>query len=94
MREATSRNGDPATLLPQALQLCGEAVTRDPSFARAWAQISYTHSWMYWFSVDDSPEQVRLADDAAQRAVSLDPQLGEAHLALAYVAYWGGAIIR
>jgi len=89
VREATSRNGDPATLLPQALQLYGEAVTRDPSFARAWAQISYTHSWMYWFSVDDSPAQVRLADEAAQRVVTIDPQLGEAHLALAYVAYWG-----
>jgi len=89
VREATSRNGDPATLLPQALQLYGEAVTRDPSFARAWAQISYTHSWMHWFSVDDSPIQVRLADEAAQRAVTIDPQLGEAHLALAYVAYWG-----
>ena len=89
VREGTSRNGDPATLLPQALQLYGEAVMRDPSFARAWARISYTHSWMYWFSVDDSPEQVRLADEAAQRAVSLDPQLGEAHLALGYEAYWG-----
>jgi len=88
-REAISRNGDPAILLPQALDLYSAAVTRDPSFALAWAQISYIHSWMYWFGVDDSPEQMRLADEAAQRAISLDPQLGEAHLATGYVAYWG-----
>jgi TolB-like protein/Flp pilus assembly protein TadD len=88
-REATSRNGDPAILLPQALDLYSAAVTKDPSFALAWAWMSYTHSWMHWFAVDDSPEHVRLAEDAAQRAISLDPQLGEAHLAAGYVAYWG-----
>ena len=88
-REATSRNGDPAILLPQALDLYSAAVTRDPTFALAWARMSYIHSWMYWFGVDDSPDQVRLAEEAAQRAISLDPQLGEAHLAAGYVAYWG-----
>jgi TolB-like protein/Flp pilus assembly protein TadD len=88
-REAISRNGDPAILLPQALDLYSAAVARDPSFALAWARMSYIHSWMYWFGVDHSPDQVRLADEAAQRAISLDPQLGEAHLAAGHVAYWG-----
>jgi TolB-like protein/Flp pilus assembly protein TadD len=88
-REATSRNGDPAIVLPQALDLYSAALTRDPSFALAWARMSYIHSWMYWFGVDDSPEQVRLAEEAAERAISLDPKLGEAHLAAGYVAYWG-----
>ena len=87
-REATSRNGDPAILLPQALDLYSAAVTRDPSFALAWAQMSYTHSWMHWFGVDESPERVRLAKEAAQRALTLNPELGEAHLAAGYVAYW------
>ena len=88
-REATSRNGDPATLLPQALGLYAEAVSKDPSFARAWAQISYVHSWMRWFNVDDSPQQVQLADEAAQRAFSISPESGETQLALGYAAYWG-----
>ena len=88
-REATSRNGDPAIFLPKALELYAEAIAKDPSFALAWAQTSYIHSWMHWFSVDDSPERVRLADEAAQRAVSLNSQLGEAHIAAGYVAYWG-----
>ena len=88
-REATARNGDPATLLPQAIDLYREAVAQDPSFALAWAQMSLVHSWMHWFSVDDSPEQVRLADEAAQRAISLNSHIGETHLAVGYVAYWG-----
>jgi TolB-like protein/Flp pilus assembly protein TadD len=88
-REATSRNGDPAIVLPKALDLYAEAIAKDPSFALAWAQTSYIHSWMHWFSVDDSPERVRLADEAAQHAISLNSQLGEAHIAVGYVAYWG-----
>src|SRR5262252_5330991 len=88
-REATSRNGDPATLLPRAVELYTAAVTADPSFALAWAQMSYTHSWMHWFGVDESPERVRLAQEAAQQALTLNPELGEAHLAAGYVAYWG-----
>jgi len=88
-REATSRNGDPAILLPQALELYSAAVTRDPSFALAWAKMSYIHSWMHWFGVDESPERVGLAKEAAQRALILNPDLGEAHLAAGYVAYWG-----
>jgi len=88
-REATSRNGDPAAFLPQAVERYTAAVTADPSFALAWAQMSYTHSWMHWFGVDESPERVRLAQEAAQRALTLNPELGEAHLAAGYVAYWG-----
>jgi TolB-like protein/Flp pilus assembly protein TadD len=88
-REAMSHNGDPAVLLPQAISLYSEAVAKDPSFALAWAQISYTQSWMHWFGVDDSPERVRLADEAAQQALRLSPQSGEAHFAAGYVAYWG-----
>src|SRR5262249_24904668 len=88
-REATSRNGDPAALLPQALELYATGVAADPSFALAWAKMSYVHSWMHWFDVDESPEHVRLAKEAAQRALTLNPELGEAHLAAGYVAYWG-----
>jgi len=88
-REATARNGDPAALLPQALELYATAVAADPSFALAWAKMSYVHSWMHWFDVDESPEHVRLAKEAAQRALTLNPELGEAHLAAGYVAYWG-----
>jgi len=44
---------------------------------------------MHWFGVDESPERVRLAKEAAERALTLNPELGEAHLAAGYVAYRG-----
>jgi TolB-like protein/Tfp pilus assembly protein PilF len=89
VREATSGNSDPAIVLPKALDLYAHAIAKDPSFALAWAQVSYVHSWMHWFSVDDSPAQMRSAEDAARRALALNLQLPEAHVALGYVAYWG-----
>jgi len=89
VREATSGNSDPAIVLPKALDLYAQAIAKDPSFALAWARVSYVHSWMHWFSVDDSPAQMRSAEDAARRALALNLQLPEAHVALGYVAYWG-----
>jgi len=89
VRDVDWGNSDPAIVLPRALDLYAQAIAKDPSFALAWAQVSYVHSWMHWFSVDDSPKQVQLAEDAAQHAIALNPQLPEAHIALGYVAYWG-----
>src|SRR5206468_6232031 len=58
VREATSGNSDPAIVLPKALDLYAQAIAKDPSFALAWAHVSYVHSWMHWFSVDDSSAQM------------------------------------
>jgi TolB-like protein len=73
VREATEGNSDPATVLPKALDLYAHAIAKDPSFALAWAQASYVHSWMHWFGVDDSPAQMQLAENAARRAFALNP---------------------
>jgi TolB-like protein len=89
VRQADLGNSDPAVAMPQAIALYQEAIAKDPNFALAYAQMSYVHSWMHWFSVDDSPERLQLAEEAARRAVELNPQLPEVHLAVGYVAYWG-----
>jgi TolB-like protein len=89
VRQVDAGNGDPAHAIPQAIALYQEAIAKDPGFALAYAQMSFAHSWAHWFSVDDSPERVQLAEEAARNAVALNPQLGEAHLALGFVAYWG-----
>jgi len=89
VRQADAGNGDPAHALPQAIALYHEAIARDPGFALAYARTSYAHSWAHWFSVDDSPERLQLAEEAARKAMALNPQLPEAHLALGYIAYWG-----
>jgi len=89
VREATSGNGDLAVVFPKALDLYAQAIAKDASFALAWAQVSYVHSSMHWSGVDDSPAQMQMAEDAGRRALALNPQLPEAHIALGYVAYWG-----
>jgi TolB-like protein/Flp pilus assembly protein TadD len=88
VRQVDAGNGDPAHAIPQAIALYQEAIARDPGFALAYAQMSFAHSWAHWF-VDDSPGRVPLAEEAARKAIALNPQLPEAHLALGLVAYWG-----
>jgi tetratricopeptide (TPR) repeat protein len=89
VRQVDAGNGDPAHAIPQAIALYQEAIAKDPGFALAYARMSHAHSWAHWFSVDDSPERVQLAEEAARKAMELNPQLAEAHLAVGFVAYWG-----
>jgi tetratricopeptide (TPR) repeat protein len=55
----------------------------------AYAQLSYLKSIVYWFGIDSSPPVIAAARAAAARAVALQPDLPEAHLAMGYVHYWG-----
>ena len=66
-----------------------EAVTLDPSFALAWVYLSSADSGLYWNGVDPTPARLAAAKDAADRAVALDPNLPEIHLALGYYRYYG-----
>src|SRR5207247_8721459 len=59
------------------------------SFARAWARLSCTQSLYYWLGFDPSPARLAAAKDAADRALALDPDLPETHLALGYYRYYG-----
>src|SRR5262249_6140253 len=65
-----------------------EAVKLDPNFAVAWAYLSCAQSEYYWLS-DPSPAQLAAARDAADRALALDPNLPETHLALGYYRFYG-----
>ncbi len=72
-----------------AIRSFQEAVKLDPSFALAWARLSYTQSLSYWLGLDPSPAGLAAAKDAADRALALDPNLPETHLALGYYHYYG-----
>jgi serine/threonine-protein kinase len=61
----------------------------DPSFALAWARLSCAQSGSYWLGLDPSPAGLAAAKDAADRALALDPNLPETHLALGYYRYYG-----
>jgi serine/threonine-protein kinase len=73
--------------LRRAIGLYRRAVELDSSFAPAWAQLSRTHSYLYYISTPSALEDAE-ARAAAQRALSLAPQLAEAHLALGDYYHW------
>ena len=75
--------------LPQAAQLLDEALTRDPNFLQAWCLLSRVHSVAYFRGHDHTPARLDLAKTALDRAMRLQPDAGEVHLALANYYYHG-----
>jgi TolB-like protein/cytochrome c-type biogenesis protein CcmH/NrfG len=73
----------------RAVQSFQEAVTLDPAFVLAWAHLSSAESEVYWSGNDHTAARLAAAKDAADRAVALDPNLPEIHLALGYYRYYG-----
>jgi TolB-like protein/Tfp pilus assembly protein PilF len=74
--------------LKQSEQLYERAVELDPNFALAIARYSQLESWLVR-DVDRSPERRQKARDLAERALQLQPDLAEAHLALGFSYYYG-----
>ena len=66
------------------------AVSRDPAFAPAWAAMAVAYLSLPSFS-DDPVEQLHaMAEEAAQRALVLSPELAEAHAVRAWLAQFKG----
>ena len=84
-----SGSGDPRENGEEALRLLGEALERDPRFALAHCLVSRVHGEIYWFGYDRSRARLTQAKVAADHALRLQPDLGDARLALAYYYYYG-----
>jgi serine/threonine protein kinase/Tfp pilus assembly protein PilF len=67
-----------------AIRLYQEAVKLDPNFTLAWAYLSIAHMQSVWKEVDSSPARLASAKDALGRALALDPNPPEVHLARGY----------
>ncbi len=78
--------------LPMARDEFERAVRADPAFARAWAELAHTYVAMFLSSHISYSEAIERAQGAASTALSLDPDLSEAHLALGavYLQLGGG----
>jgi TolB-like protein/Flp pilus assembly protein TadD len=81
--------GDPRENGEKALRFLERAVARDPQFALAYCQISRWHTELYWFGYDRKTARLEQGKGAAETALRLQPDLGDAHLALAYYHYFG-----
>ena len=64
-----------------AAKTYAEAVQLDPNFALAWARLSIVRSFQYYHSVDPKLNSAAAVKEAADRAIALSPELGEAWLA-------------
>lgn len=67
--------------LVQATDLLNSAVDRDPSFYIAFCQLVGAHDRLYSVVGDHTPERLRAAEAALQRATDLRPGAPETHLA-------------
>jgi len=79
---------DPVETTRRAAALYEKAVAADSGFALAYARLSYLKARAYWYNFDPSAEAIDAARAAAERALALQPELGEAHLSMGFVHYW------
>ena len=80
--------GDPQENGERALPLLERALALDPQFALAHYLSSRIHGELYWFGYDKSPARIAKARESAERALHLQPERGEGHLALAFYHYY------
>ena len=71
----------------QAAPLYAEAVRLDPQFALAWARLSVARSQLYFNGIDPQTNTGAAVKEAADRAIALQPELGEAWLAQGVYRY-------
>ncbi|MBI2620359.1 MAG: protein kinase [Ignavibacteriales bacterium] len=72
-----------------AEEMYRRALELDPNFAAAYAQLSEVQSDMFWFHHDRSEKRIADSKTAAEKALSLDPNLALAHRAMAWYHYHG-----
>src|SRR5438034_4518220 len=81
---------DNATTLDTTKRVAGlyaEVVRLDPQFALAWARLAVARSQLYFNGVDLETNSGAAVKEAADRAISLQPELGEAWLAQGIYRY-------
>jgi serine/threonine-protein kinase len=88
-REYVTRPGFLRQDREAAQRLFERALTLDPSFALAHADLSHVHGQMSWFRYDPSPARAARQREEAEVALRLAPDLPQAHVAMGVSHYWG-----
>ncbi|MFB0566277.1 MAG: tetratricopeptide repeat protein, partial [Candidatus Aminicenantaceae bacterium] len=75
--------------IEQGIHLHERAVELDPNFALAYVNMSFGHSWLYFFGFDRTEERLEKSKAAADRALEIQPDMPGARQALANYYYRG-----
>jgi tetratricopeptide (TPR) repeat protein len=73
--------------LEKAVRYFNDAINADPTYAPAYAELAETYGWATASQFIPSQEGLAKARSAALHALEIDPNLGEAYSALAWVKY-------
>jgi TolB-like protein/class 3 adenylate cyclase/Tfp pilus assembly protein PilF len=80
-------NPDAKESLLQSIPLLEEALARDPKFLRAYGLLATAHLDLYWQGFEHTPQRLEMARATIEKAVQVNPDAGEIHLAQADYAY-------
>jgi serine/threonine-protein kinase len=78
----------------QAVDVLNQALALDPAFLLAYCWLARAHDMIYFMlapdrNPDHTPARLALAKSAIDAAFRLQPDSGEAHLAMGWHLYWG-----
>src|SRR5207248_928725 len=74
--------------IPKAIAFFEQAIARDPNYALAYAGLSSAHILAPFYAGANRRESAAKAKEMALKALQLDPNLAEAHLALGKVLFF------
>jgi TolB-like protein/class 3 adenylate cyclase len=87
LRAVAIDNAQTLDVTKKVADLYAEAVRLDPQFALAWARLAVARSQLYFNGIDLDKNSAAAVKEAADRAMSLQPELGEAWLAQGVYRY-------
>jgi tetratricopeptide (TPR) repeat protein len=74
--------------LAKAIDSYTQAIVTDPSYADAYAGLAETYDLLPQFGHADLGESLKKAEEAADRAIALNPNLAAAHVAKAFALFY------
>jgi len=73
----------------EATGLLEKAVAADPRFVPGWAYLAIAHTEMYWYGRDPTQTRLRKGRSALDKAIALNREVADVHLAHGVYLYWG-----